>query len=137
MSERAVLPLLAAVLLSGCTVMSGEALESAVDRSIVTGSIAAPPPPPDREQMSDSRTVRNAVSAADIASVETRPLAWTNAETGATGSIISIIEAREGSVVCRTFTTSRQRYDGVSLYGGETCLNRDGEWVLTRFSEGG
>ena len=131
---KATLLSIAAFAACGCTVMNGDALEGALDRSIVTGSIAPPPP---REDVSDSRTVRNAVSSADIASLRTAPLAWSNSDTGTSGAITSITEAREGNVVCRTFTTSRQRFDGVALYAGEACTRGEGEWVLTRFSESG
>ena len=136
-SFRATMILSAAILLPGCTIMGGEGSDEMIDRSIVTGSIAAPPPPPDLEQMSDSRTVRNAVSAANVASIDAEPLAWANADTGASGSITSIVEQRAGDRICRAFTTSRQRFDGVSLYAGEACTAGAGEWVLTRFSEGG
>lgn len=128
--------LVALSLLTGCTVMNGDALEASVDRSLITGSIT-PASAPDLEQVSDSRTVRNAVSAANLSSVETNPLSWSNVDTGASGTITSIVEARSGNVVCRSFTTSRQRFDGISLYDGEACMNGGGEWELTRFSQGG
>jgi surface antigen len=139
-TQRTILCLMiAGPLLPACTIMDGGALESAVDRSIVTGSIAAPAsnpaPAPDPEQLSDRRTVRNAISAADVGA--SQPLAWRNADTGASGTITSIVEARRGDSICRSFTTSRQRFDGVALYAGEACTAGEGEWVLTKFSEGG
>ncbi|WP_062203127.1 RT0821/Lpp0805 family surface protein [Aureimonas sp. AU12] len=124
-------------LAAGCTVMNGAALDdAAVDHSIQTASIA-PADPAAAETISDSRTVRNAVSAAKIETIEAAPLAWSNAETGTSGTISAITEVRAGDEICRTFRTSRQRFDGVALYDGEACTRGQGEWTLTRFSEGG
>ncbi len=124
---------------AGCTVISGAALEeAAVDRSIHTASIApAADPVKEAETLSDGRTVRNAVSAANVDRTSIEPLAWANAETGASGTITAIAERRAGDEICRTFTASRQRFDGVRLYAGETCTRGQGEWTLTRFNEGG
>lgn len=122
--------------LSGCTVISGKGLEEvAVDKSLTTASIPPVDPAVAAETLSDSRTVRNAVSAADIARLDTAPVAWSNADTGASGTITAIRETRAGDAVCRQFTTSRQRFDGVALYAGEACTTGQGEWTLTRFSE--
>jgi len=129
--------LLAATSLSACTVMNGAALEeSAVDRSVVTNSVP-PVAPAVAAALSDSRTVRNAVSAADISRDELQPLAWSNTDTGATGAITDIREVKAGDQTCRTFRASRQRFDGVSVFAGEACTKGAGEWTLTRFSEGG
>ncbi len=131
------LALVAACCLSGC-VVSGGGLEDAADAT-VTNSVAAGLPavgveaPLDR---SDQNTVRNAVSAADMAQADARPMAWANADTGASGVISDIRERRAGDVICRQFRTSRQRFDGVALYDGEACTKGRGEWTLTRFSEG-
>jgi len=128
---------LAFPLMTGCTVMNGSALEeAAVDRSITTASIATPAPAASAETVSDSATVRNAVSAAKIETIEAAPLAWSNAETGATGTITAIRETRAGDEICRSFRTSRQRFDGVALYDGEACTRGQGEWTLTHFSQG-
>ncbi len=132
-------PLIAVVLvagLCGCTVISGKGLEEvAVDRTLTTASIPPIDPAVAAETLSDSRTVRNAVSAADIAKADGAPLAWSNADTGASGTITAIRETRAGDAVCRQFKTSRQRFDGVALYAGEACTTGQGEWTLTRFSE--
>ncbi len=135
---RLVLLCLIAAGLSGCTVISGKGLEeAAVDKSLTTASIPPIDPAVAAETLSDSRTVRNAVSAANIGRVASEPLAWSNAETGASGTITAIDERRAGDEICRSFTTSRQRFDGVSLYAGEACTRGQGEWTLTRFTEGG
>lgn len=129
---RTALILALLVPLAGCTVIDGKEL---VDPT-VTGSIA-PPSPQAAYELSDSRLIRNAVSAADIALPAENALAWTNADTGATGQITGIEEVRQGDSICRTFRTSRQRFDGVALYAGEACTSGGGEWELTRLVEGG
>ncbi len=138
-ARTSVAGLLTALVLGGCT-LSGGGLEDMVDRSITTGSIepgaSGAAPSIDTDRLSDGRTVRNAVSAAKL-SDSPPTVAWANAETGASGTITAIEEMREGSAICRRFTTSRQRFDGIALYDGEACSAGSGEWVLTRFGEAG
>lgn len=121
--------------LSGC-VVSGGGVEEMVDHGIVTSSIVPAPASQSPDQLSDQRTVRNAVSAADIHAPAAQPIAWANADTGASGVVTAIQEVRAGDVICRQFRTSRQRFDGVALYNGEACTKGEGEWTLTHFSEG-
>ncbi|GGE14449.1 hypothetical protein GCM10011390_37020 [Aureimonas endophytica] len=133
------LALAAALSLSGC-VVSGGGLEEAVDQtatnSIHPKAAAAQAPAPSSIEQSDQNTVRNAVSAANMQGADSSTMAWANADTGASGVITSIQERRAGNMICRQFRTSRQRFDGVALYDGEACTKGQGEWTLTRFSEG-
>lgn len=133
---RTILAVALLIPLAGCTVMDGNAASQLVDRDTITGSIARPDPV-DARELSDGRMIRNAVSAADLARLPEAPLAWTNADTGAAGQITGITEVRNGDAICRTFRTSHQRFDGVSLYAGEACTAGAGEWELTRLVEGG
>ena len=135
---KATFLLLPIMSLTGC-VISGGGMEEMVDRSIVTNSIApgaASAQAVAPEQASDGKTVRNAVSSADLAAAADKPMAWANADTGASGVITAIREVRAGDMICRQFKTSRQRYDGVALYDGEACTKGRGEWTLTHFTEG-
>ena len=86
------------------------------------------------DAQSDARTVRNAVSTADIADTDGH-FAWANPQTGAIGVISALSEERDGIRICRRFKTSRQSFDGVALYQGEACTNGEGEWALVRFAE--
>ena len=88
------------------------------------------------ESASDARTVRNAVSVADLADTDGR-YEWSNPQTGSSGVISGLTEEREGMRICRRFQTSRQSYAGVSLYSGEACTNGEGEWALVKFAENG
>ncbi len=85
---------------------------------------------------SDARTVRNAVSVADLTDTDGR-YEWSNPQTGSSGVISVLTEEREGVRICRRFQTSRQSYDGVVLYRGEACTNGEGEWALVKFTENG
>lgn len=127
---------LAVFALSGC-VISGGGMEEMVDHTIVTNSVPSGAAGQSPDQLSDQRTVRNAVSAADIKAPALQPIPWANADTGASGIVTAIQEVRAGGTICRQFRTSRQRFDGIALYDGEACTKGEGEWTLTRFSEGG
>ncbi|MEF2070440.1 RT0821/Lpp0805 family surface protein [Consotaella aegiceratis] len=132
------IPATAALVLAGCTISDG-GMNGLIDDTITTGSISKAPAAaaPSNDLISDNRTVRNAVSAADIHTVEAQPLPWANAETGTRGEITAITEIKGGGQICRLFKTSRQRFDGIALYNGEACTNGAGEWTLTRFAEEG
>ncbi|NDV85972.1 hypothetical protein GTW51_04570 [Aurantimonas aggregata] len=123
--------------LGGC-IVSGPGLDGMVDSELITGSIdrAQPAAAPNEELASDERTVRNAVSTADIKGGEVRH-AWANPQTGANGVLSAIREVRDGPRICRSFETSRQRFDGIALYRGEACTVGEGEWALVSFNEAG
>jgi hypothetical protein len=126
--------ILLATLCSGCVVLGGGA-DAGIDETVTAGiPPQEPTTPPD--QASDQMTVRNAVSAADLSAADGEPRSWANADTGATGVITAIAESRAGDTICRTFQTSRQRFDGIALYKGEACTKGGGQWTLTRFAEG-
>jgi hypothetical protein len=128
-----VFPVLTLIALSGCAA-GGIGLDKAnVDPTITTGDvgIAAASNP---EQRSDEATIRNAVSAADLELLKTgSPLAWANADTGSRGAIDSLVEEKRGERLCRTFTTSRESFDGVSLYKGQACMVAPGAWQMQEF----
>jgi hypothetical protein len=125
--------LIAAVALSGCG-MGGFSLEKAeVDRSIVTGSIASGPDQVAPDLAADKATIRDAVSSADVAMLAGGAVPWANATTGSRGSISGLSENDDGSEPCRRFSTSRERYDGVTMYKGEACLVSPGFWTFTEF----
>lgn len=104
---------------------------SRVDGSLKTASTGAPAPDPAR--VSDSATIRNAVSAVDMEAMKGEPLAWANPDTGSRGTISSMAETKAAGVLCRTFTASRESYDGVGLYQGQTCLDDKGGWHMQEF----
>lgn len=125
--------LAAAVLLSACA--SASLTDAAVDDTLTT---AALPPeaekPIDTTRRSDETTIRNAVSSADLDAAAGSGLSWANADTGSRGAVTQISEAKRQGRVCRSFRASRESFDGVAMYSGETCLAVDG-WKLVRFDE--
>ena len=128
---RALLPA-AAIALAGCS--GGFDLRKAeVDQSILTGSIDKGAKAPSSTRVSDELTIRNAVSAADVEAAAAQPLAWANTDTGSRGAITSLAERQDGGLLCRSFTASRESFDGVGLFTGDACRTRGGAWQLRSF----
>ena len=129
------LGLVAALPLAACGT-TGFSLESAVpDRSTVTGSIGGGQSavPADPMVASDEDTIRNAVSSAIVDEIGNDGLGWANAGTGSRGAIRQIFERHDGGRLCRRFTASRESYEGIHLYRGETCLGSAKIWSMTAF----
>lgn len=118
--------------LSACATGGLDLSKAEVDRTIVTGG-AQPSANAVPEQLSDETTIRNAVSSADLDELNGAPLAWANADTGSRGSIMALAEERQDGMLCRRFTTSRESFDGVSLFQGKACLAPAGSWRMREF----
>lgn len=103
-----------------------------VDTTLQTSSTGAAAVT-DETRLSDAATIRNAISAADIDALKGEPLAWANSETGSRGTISGVAETKAAGMLCRTFTASRQSYDGVGLYKGEACQGGQGGWHMQAF----
>lgn len=125
--------MLLGLLTAGCTsTMLGGGKD--VDQAIVTSTVAPVPPAPDAEAQSDALTVRNAISSADLSTLAGAPLAWANADTGSRGAISAVTEDSQQGQVCRKFTTTRESFDGISLYQGRACMVAPGTWQMTAFA---
>jgi hypothetical protein len=125
--------LASALALGGCGV-GGFSLEKAdVDRSLVTSSVSGAAPVAGADGIADQATIRNAVSSADIEEQAGRPLAWANPETGARGTITELTQSRENGRLCRFFGGSRENFDGVSLFQGQTCMIGPDLWRIEDF----
>lgn len=123
----AVLPLCA------CT-SGGLSLEKAeVDHSILTSNVPPEQAGGDSGRQSDEMTIRNAVSSADLESLAGKPIRWANSDTGARGAIAGLTEQKDNGTLCRSFTTSRESFDGVALYKGEVCMVGAGAWRTLAF----
>lgn len=105
-----------------------------VDQGLVTSTVAAVPQAQDAETQSDALTVRNAISSADLSTLDSSPLAWANADTGSRGAISAVSEDKDKGVVCRKFTTTRERFDGIALFQGRACMVAPGMWQMTAFA---
>ena len=113
--------------------MTGNSMDkAATDPSLVTNSVpdssAANP-----DQISDEATIRNAVSSANLGVLGAKPLAWANQDTGSSGAVSEIAEARENGQLCRRFKTSRESFEGIALFAGKACLEDSGEWAMSGF----
>lgn len=123
--------LLASAMLAGC----GSFKLSKVDTDSLMTSAVAPERKAAPSATSDETTIRNAVSSANLEELGATPLAWANVGTDSRGSVFDIAEIRDKSAVCRTFKGSRESFDGVRLFNGETCMASDGGWWMRRFEE--
>ena len=123
------------MLSAGCTTsMIGLAGGKDVDSSAITSTVSSANPSGDPESQSDALTVRNAISAADLSTLGNSPLAWANTDTGSRGAISAVTEDKDQGVVCRKFTTTRERFDGIALYEGRACMVAPGMWQMTAFA---
>ena len=125
--------LCACVLLSACG-SGGFSLEKAeVDRTFYTSNVPAPRTAVEVERLSDEATIRNAVTSADIETLAGAPLPWANAETGARGQVTAIVETKGKGTLCRSFSATRESFDGVGMYKGEACMVAAGAWRMLSF----
>lgn len=128
---------LAAVMVSlaGCA-MGGVSIDKAVpDSSMITGSVkSVERDEPDTGKRSDQTTIKSIVSALNFTQWGKKPVPWANPDTGSQGAITTIAETNANDMLCRQFETSREAFDGVSIYRGETCMQRGGQWTLTSFA---
>ena len=122
--------------ISGCTLSSPfGGLES--EPPIVTGSVTAPVKEEGIDP-TDAEAIKTAVASAEAAPAADGEseylLAWSNPETGHSGTIRAIEEfAGSHGQQCRKFETTVDSFMGISLYKGETCELRKGAWVLSWF----
>ncbi len=121
------------LVLSACAGRGGiETL--AADPTLVTGS-AQVAGATDETTMSDEKTIRDAVSSANIESLGANPLAWANSYTGSRGTVTALSEHKlDDGRVCRKFSTTRESFDGVGVYNGETCTATANNWFMRAFS---
>lgn len=105
------------------------------DPSLITNSVSPNPNlPTDKETVSDQTTIQNAVSSANLELLHGGALAWANTATDSRGSIFDIVEIKRSSQVCRSFKSSRESFEGVSLYSGEACTPQTGgSWYMRIF----
>ncbi len=107
--------------------------QGAPDATILTSAVAPSAPETSGDHLSDEATIRNAVSAADLETMAGAPLQWANVETGSRGAINALDEVRDGSNLCRSFTASRESFDGVAMYKGQACMVAPGLWRMEKF----
>lgn len=119
--------------LSGCAMKDFNIEKAVPDKATITGSVASAQQV-DPKSSSDQTTIRNIVSALNFTQWGSKPLPWSNPETGSQGTITAIAEKKDETGLCREFQTSRESFDGVMLYKGETCMQNGGQWALKSFA---
>ncbi|RWM39633.1 RT0821/Lpp0805 family surface protein [Mesorhizobium sp.] len=120
--------------LAGCGAGGFSLEKAAIDRSIVTSSTpSSSAPPASSDTDSDQTTIGNAVSSADIQELGGQAVPWANAGTGSRGAITELMELKDGGLNCRSFTATRESFDGVALYKGELCMAGAGGWRMQEF----
>ena len=115
--------------LAACGTKGFSIEDAAPDRSIVTGSIQREP-----SGTSDEATIRNAVSSAIVDEIGETGLGWANVGTGSRGTIPGVQERQNGGLLCRSFETTRESFEGIHLYSGEACLDNQRQWTMHRFT---
>lgn len=121
--------------LSGCGVGGFSLDKAGIDRSIVTGNVPSPVSgtATDAALAADQMTVRNAASSADLEELAGQSVAWANADTGSRGTISGISETKVKGELCRAFSSSRESFDGVTLYKARICMAGAGAWRIDEF----
>lgn len=124
--------LFATIAMSGCAINGNTLPQVANDKSIVTESVAKGATPAGIAQ-GDAEVIKSAVAKAPIEE-RIKPLAWSNPQTGSTGTIVAIDKfmGKHGQQ-CRGFKTSVDTFMGIAFYNGEACQISPGEWVLSWF----
>ena len=122
-----------ALTISSCTTASTGS--SLVDEStLVTGSVAKPTKS-EGVQGTDAEVIKTLVADTKNSKPKTSELAWSNPDTGNSGTIVAIDKfVGSHGQQCKKFQTTVDSFMGISLYDGETCEVKRGLWVLSWFA---
>ena len=117
---------------SGCAVTGNSLPEIADGKQLVTNSVVEKAKTEGIEE-TDAELIKSTVANASHVSAS-KPLAWSNPKTGASGAIVAIDKfmGKHGQN-CRGFKTSVDNFMGIAFYNGEACQISAGEWVLSWF----
>lgn len=132
--------LVVAAMLAGCGSMgrldpeiTGSIPTPAAAPSAAESAAAAPAPARPAaaglpENPSDWDTVKRSVAKAAVAKKSAGRIAWTNTETGNSGTISDVIASARSGQACRNFNTTVASVGGVRLYRGEVCRGSRDAW---------
>ncbi len=128
---------LAAVGLASACSLSTTLQPAQSEQAVVTGSVAEPVETEGIES-TDAELIKTVVAHSDDQANNTSELAWSNPDTGNSGTIMAI-DRFVGShgQQCKKFQTTVDSFMGISLYDGETCEVKRGSWVLSWFTRRG
>ncbi len=119
------------ITLAGCSVSALDLEQPDIDPSIVTGSIN---PAAETSQSPMLPAGTEAMLHAMVAEMGegldgALPLSWTDEDNGVRGVISHIYD--DGT--CRSFVTTRESFDGISLYRGTACPSPEFGWQIQAF----
>jgi surface antigen len=128
-ASKAALAALAALSLAGCSLSS--AVNSMPEPQIVTSSVVKNVEQEGIE-VTDAELIKQTVADAELESLQSNLLAWSNPDTGNKGTIMAIEKfAGSHGQPCKKFRTTVDSFMGISLYNGETCELKKGFWVIS------
>ena len=105
----------------------------ASEPEVITASVAKPVEPEGIDS-TDAELIKTVVAEADQSGSANNALAWSNPDTGSSGTIMAIDKfVGSHGQKCKKFQTTVDTFMGISLYDGETCELRKGFWVLSWF----
>ena len=117
---------------TGCTLnKTMSSLES--EPEIVTSSVTKPVKAEGIDS-TDAEMIKNVVAEAEASEPTPSTLAWSNPDTGNSGTIMAIDKfVGSHGQKCKKFQTTVDSFMGISLYKGETCELKSGFWVQSWF----
>ena len=117
--------------LQACSLSRTAQLES--EPALITSSITKPVAAEGIDS-TDAEVIKSVVADAESAAAQSSVLAWSNPDTGNSGTIRAIDKfVGSHGQKCKKFQTTVDSFMGISLYNGETCELRQGFWVLSWF----
>ncbi|WP_158284914.1 RT0821/Lpp0805 family surface protein [Hoeflea marina] len=81
----------------------------------------------DAEMQADEAAIAEVIADAP----SNQPLPWSNPATGSAGVITTLVDKTATGRTCREFRTSRHAFDGIALFMGQACRDREGEWLVS------
>jgi hypothetical protein len=107
---------------------------SALDMALTTAAVpSAPPVFPDEGLAADGQAILTALST-NAPAEEATGLSWENPDSGARGLITAYAGDAEEGQKCFAFTTTRESFDGISLYEGKACKDSAGILRMRAFA---
>ncbi|MBO6538768.1 MAG: hypothetical protein JJ969_05140 [Rhizobiaceae bacterium] len=132
---RPAIAFLSITVVSGCA--GGVDLDRlGTDRSIITSSVNQQTGQQLDTRVSDEAAIRAAIAAWSPDEAPPKTVPWVNANTGSSGAIARLSDAREGPRRCRMFSATRDSFTGNTRYRGKACIGEGGSWTVTELVQG-
>lgn len=127
--------LVLAVVLAASACGGGGFLKKAeTDPDLLTSGVGSGTAVTDPNLAQDQATIRNVVTAVDTEEMAGNMIAWSNPATGSRGQVTGITEYTDQGALCRRYEVTRESFDGVNLFNGETCFGPNRVWLSRSFA---